>query len=213
VYLVERRLFPVALPVAAFGAAPTTTPPAKALPTIAELRTKLKARMDKLRSYDLFLRDRNVIEWFKDNSAIVHWVVRSKDSRARHEESHEFWAHLDDAQKRQLVARWIDLVEAGAKLQGDAGKGGIGVGYGPNETVPPSRATAIGDWIHRADDFIGQFENKRQKMRIESRVNPPSATDFLGKALRPIAWAVGLGVVGIVAVTIWTRPRLPGRGS
>lgn len=121
-YLVERRLFPVALPVAAFGAAPTTTPPAKALPTIAELRTKLKARMDKLRSYDLFLRDRNVIEWFKDNSAIVHWVVRSKDSRARHEESHEFWAHLDDAQKRQLVARWIDLVEAGAKLQGDAGR-------------------------------------------------------------------------------------------
>jgi hypothetical protein len=211
-YLVERRIFPVALPVAALGAAPTTLP-ARALPKIGELRTRLKARMDKLRSYDLFLRDRNVIEWFKDNSAIVHWLVRSKDSRARHEESHEFWAHLDEAQKRKLVARWIELVEAGAKLQGDAGHGGIGVGYGPNETAPPSRATVVDDWLGRADDFIGQFENTRQKMRVESRVNPSSATDFLGKALRPIAWVVGIGVVGVLAVTILTRPRLPGRTS
>lgn len=211
-YLVRRRFYPVALPVAALGAAPTA-PAARALPTIGELRTKLKARMDKLRSYDLFLRDRNVIEWFKDNSAIVHWLVRDKDSRARHEESHEFWTHLDDAAKKKLVARWVELVETGTKFQGDARTGGIGVGYGPNETAPPSRANPIEDWVRRADAFIGQFENTRQKMRIEARVNPSSTTNFLGNALRPIAWAVGLGVVGLIAVTILTRPRLPGRGS
>lgn len=202
----------MALPVAALGAT-SAAPVTRALPTIGELRAKLKSRMDKLRSYDLFLRDRTVIEWFKDNSAIVHWLVRDKNRRTRHEESHEFWVHLDDATKKKLVARWVDLVEAGAKFQADARNGGIGVGYGPGETAPPSRAHAIDEWVRRADDFIGQFENTRQKMRIEARVNPSSATDFLGKALRPIAWALGIGVVGVLAVTIITRPRLPTRGG
>jgi hypothetical protein len=205
-YLVERRVFPVALPVASLGAIPAVVQP-----TIGELRTKLKSRMDKLRSYDLFLRDRTVIEWFKDNSAIVHWLARDQTSRTKHEESHDFWTHLGDAEKRQLVARWVKTVETGAKLQGDARQGGIGVGYGANEPTPPARASSIKDWLRDADDFISQFENTRQKMRIEARVNPSSPTNFLGNALKPLVWAVGLGVVGIVAVTMLTRPRLPSR--
>lgn len=199
-YLVSRRM----LPVAGLGAAPA---PIRRLPTIGELRAKIKSRLDKLRSYDLFLRDRTVIEWFKDNSAIVHWLIRDDKSRARHEESHEFWSHLSDADKRQLVARWVKLVEEGTRLSGDARGGGIGVGYGPTETAPPTRANAIEKWIKDADAFIGQFQKKRQTMRIEARVHPSSSLDFVGKAVRPLAWTLGLGLVGVVAVVVLTRSR------
>jgi hypothetical protein len=205
-YRGDGRPLPVAFRPASLGGIPTV-----ALPTIGELRAKLKARMDKLRTYDLFLRDRTVIEWFKDNSAIVHWLVRDPASRARHEESHEFWTHLGEAEKRQLIGRWINLVETGARLQGDARQGGIGVGYGAHETAPPARTQALAGWLRDADDFVGQFEQTRQRMKVEARINPSTPARFLSDALRPLLWAVGLGVVGIVAFTILTRPRLPMR--
>lgn len=206
--LVSRRMFPVALPVAYLGDVPAT------IRTIATMRKQLKKRLDKLRSYDLFLRDRTVIEWFKDNSLAVRWM-RQPGSQAVHDESHEFWAHLDEAEKRQYVGNWIKLVETGVKLAGDARGGGIGLGYGPSEPTPPKRAAAIDDWISEADAFIRTFENTRQKKRIESRVNPSTATNYLSNALkpalRPIAWSVGLGVAGVIAFLILTRPRLPTR--
>ena len=73
---------------------------------------------DKLRSYDLFLRDRTVFEWWKDNAPAVRWM-RSATSRATHDESHEFWAHLDEGEKRQRAltgdAGWYpEKAQAGA---------------------------------------------------------------------------------------------------
>jgi hypothetical protein len=199
--LVSRRVFPVALPVVSLGA---MTPP----PTIGQMRKQLKQRLDKLRSYDIFLRDRTAYEWWKDNAPAVRWL-RKPGSVALHDESHEFWSHLREGDKRQRVSAWVQLVERGLTLSGDARKGGIGLGYGPQEPTPPKRAAAIDDWLHDADSFVEAFEALRQKMRVEARVNPSTATNYLSNALKPIAWAVGLGTIGVLAIVLFTRPRLP----
>jgi hypothetical protein len=200
--LVHRRVFPVALPVVSLGA--TSTPP----PTIGSMRKKLKARLDRLRSYDLFLRDRTVTEWFKDNSLAVRWM-RGGRGQAIHDESHQFWVHLSEVEKRQYIGKWIKLVESGVKLAGDARGGGIGLGYGPSEPTPPRRRRAIQDWLEEADAFIKTFEDTRQKMRIESRVAPSTASSILGNALKPVAWTIGLGAVGLIALVLLARPRIP----
>jgi hypothetical protein len=199
--LVSRRVFPVALPVVSLGAVSAT-------PTIGQLRKQLKHRLDKLRSYDIFLRDRTVFEWWKDNAPAVRWL-RQSSSVAFHDESHEFWSHLSESEKRQQVSAWVKLVERGLILAGDARKGGIGLGYGPTELTPPKRAAAIDDWLHDADAFIASFEALRQKMRVEARVSPSTTASYLSNALKPIAWAVGLGTVGVIAILLLTRPRLP----
>lgn len=178
--------------------------------TIGELRSKIAARMKKLRSYDLFLRERTVVEWFKDNSAIVHWLVRNKDGRERHEESHAFWTHLSATDKRQLIARWVKLVDDGAKLGGEARQGGIGIGYGANEPAPPARAYTVRSWLDEADAFIAKFDGTRQKMKIEARVDPNPGLHLFGSSLKTIGWVLGIGVVGILAVSlISTGQRLP----
>jgi hypothetical protein len=202
--LVSRREFPVALPVASLGA--LAVPP----PTIGSLRRQIKKRLDKLRSYDLFLRDRTVFEWWKDNAPAVRWM-RGAESRARHDESHEFWTHLDEGQKRQQVAAWLKLVERGLTLAGDARQGGIGLGYGPNEPAPPKRAAAASNWLEHADAFVQSFEVLRQKMRTEARIHPSTTASYLSNALKPFAWAIGLGAVGVVTLLLLTRPRTPMR--
>jgi hypothetical protein len=179
---------------------------ASALPTIGELRVKLKKRLDQLRVYDLYLRDRSVAEWFKDNSIIANWL-RTSQSRDYHKESHEFWSHLDDGEKRQLVGKWIDLIERGRQLSGDARQGGIGVGYGPSETAPPARAQSVSGWLAQADDFIASFEKLRQRMRVEARVDTNPVTSWLGNAMRPLVWTLGLGVVGLVAFNMLSQRR------
>jgi hypothetical protein len=198
--LVHRRVFPVALPVISMGDGPT--PP----PTIGSMRKKLKARLDKLHSYDLFLRDRTVLEWYKDNAPAARYFRGT--TQATHDESHQFWVHLSEGEKRQYVAKWLKLVETGVKLAGDARGGGIGLGYGPSEPTPPKRLAAIQDWLDEADAFVKTFEDTRQKMRIESRVNPSTASSILSNALKPVAWTIGLAAVGVIGLVLLTRPRI-----
>lgn len=172
------------------------------LATIDELRRAVSARLAKLRTYDLFLRDRTAFEWLKDNSFIVHWIVRNDSSRARHEESHAFWEHLSDAEKRTLVSQWLTLVENGQRLAGDARKGGIGVGYGPKETAPPARATEVQAWCKDVDAFVAKFEKTRQAKRVETRVDPHPTLESFGGSLKTIGIVVAAGVGGLLLIEL-----------
>jgi len=174
--------------------------------TIAELRRLVAARMKKLQVYDLFLRDRSVLEWFKDNSFVVHWLIRNGQSRQYHEESHAFWTHLSDAEKRDLVANWLKLVEHGQRLLGDARQGGIGIGYGPAEPAPPKRADEVRAWAHDADVFIQKMEGTRQRKRIETRIDPHPSLDIAGP-LKTLSTIVVVGVGGLLLVSILRMTR------
>ena len=172
------------------------------LTTIDELRRMINARLAKLRTYDLFLRDRTALEWLKDNSFIVHWIIRNDASRARHEETHAFWTHLSDAEKRELVAQWLKLVEHGRRLAGEARLGGIGLGYGAKETAPPVRAAEVRAWAADVDAFVGKFESARQVKRIEARVDPHPSLDSAASTLKTIGTIVAVGVGGILLINV-----------
>ena len=176
-------------------------------PTVDDLRKAVNGRLGKLRTYDLFLRDRTAFEWLKDNSFIVHWLVRNDASRMRHEESHAFWDHLSAPEKRELVSQWVRLVEQGTRLAGDARQGGIGIGYAPMETAPPSKTAEVHAWAAEVDAFLRKFEGVRQRKRIEARVDPHPSLDSVGGSLKTIGTIVAIGVGGLLLIEILSTVR------
>jgi len=202
-YFVERRpaVAPRLLRWYGLGAAPEVAP---AVP-VGVLVATVSQRLTKLRGYDLFLRDRTVMEWIKDNSALVNPVLpllRSAKSTAIHEESHAFWTRLSDGERKAYVAEWIKLVDDGARLQAQTTSGGDA-----RAAAPPAIVEAVKAWAVRADSFISRFEQTRQAKRIEARSESHSFDPF--GSVKTAAIILGVGIVGAVAVGAFLLSRPP----
>jgi hypothetical protein len=168
---------------------------------IGALAVTLNPRFAKLRTYDLFLRDRTALEWIKDNSGLINFwapMLRSKESDKFHAESHEFWTRLSETERKAYVREWVQMVDDGARLQSQI----VGDARTP---APATLVDAVKKWAVHADAFVSKFENARQEKRIEERSETHSFNPFSG--LKNAAILIGVGVVGAIALSIFLKSR------